>query len=228
LYEQALADLRSILADLPGTPAAVEASLLSAEALELSGKIDDALAAHVEFEKRFPGHVRVPESRFSRARLMALTAARQERARQLFGEIAAEYPGTPLAKRALNGKLKLENLQGRRNELDPVLNAEGPPMMATWRTFAEQFPDDIESAGPLNQLARVYHDNDRWALEAEALEKLSQPQFGPNAFDVWFRLAETYERRLKEPLKARDAYLRVPKESPRFQEAQRRARNLAK
>jgi TolA-binding protein len=226
LYAPALADLRRILSDFPTSPAAVDASFLSAEALEKQGQLDDAMAAYVEFDNRFPGHVRVAESRYNRAALMARLPQRQAQARELFREIAVEHPGTPLAKRALTARMKLEAGLGRRREIDPVLKAEAPPMMGTWRMFVEQFPTDLESVGPLNQLATVYHDNDRWALEAEALEKLSS--LGNNTLDVWFRLGEVYERRLKDPAKARAAYAQVPSSSPRYQDAQRRMKNLAR
>jgi serine/threonine protein kinase/tetratricopeptide (TPR) repeat protein len=226
LYAPALADLRRILSDFPASPSAVDASFLTAEALEKQGQLDDAMAAYVEFDNRFPNHVRVPESRYHRAALMARLPARQAQARELFREIAVEHPATPLAKRALSARMKLEAAQGRRREVDPVLKTEAPPMMGTWRMFAEQFPNDLESVGPLNQLAIVYHDNDRWALEADALERLSR--LANNPFDVWFRLGEVYERRLKDPAKARAAYAQVPASSQRYQDAQRRVKNLSR
>ena len=227
LYDQALADLRKVMVDFPGSPAAVEASFLSADVLEKTGKLEDALAAYVEFEQRFAGHVRVPESRLNRALVMARNPQRQAQARALFGEVATEHPGTPLAKRALVNKLKLEGAVFRKREVDPVLKGEAPSMMATWRTIAEQFPTDPDAIGPLNQLATVYHEEDRWAaLEAEALEKLSR--FPNNPVEVWFRLGEVYERRLKDPAKARAAYAQVPSSSPRYQDAQRKVKNLSR
>jgi hypothetical protein len=39
---------------------------------------------------------------------------------------------------------------------------------------------------------------------------------------VWFRLGELYERRLRNPDKARQAYERVPADSPRYRDAQQR------
>ncbi|HQZ39863.1 MAG TPA: hypothetical protein PLH72_12570 [Vicinamibacterales bacterium] len=47
-------------------------------------------------------------------------------------------------------------------------------------------------------------------------------QFPGNPVEVWFRLGELYERRLRDPAKARDAYAKVPPESPRYREAQQR------
>ena len=39
---------------------------------------------------------------------------------------------------------------------------------------------------------------------------------------LWFRLGDIYERRLKNPEKAREAYAKVPQSSSRYNEAQRR------
>ena len=226
LFEQAITDLRQILLDFPGSPAAIEASFLSAEALEKAGKDDDALATYVEFEKRFAGHIRAPEAKLRRAQSMARIPQRQPQARQLLAEIATEHPGTPLARQALFTKLKLETAPGRRREIDPVMKGEAPAEMATMRMFTEQFPNDPLTRNFLQRLATIYNENDRWQLEAETLEKLSQlPGIPP---DVWFRLGEVYERRLKDPAKARAAYLQVPAGSPRYRDAQGRLKNLSR
>jgi cytochrome c-type biogenesis protein CcmH/NrfG len=63
---------------------------------------------------------------------------------------------------------------------------------------------------------------DRWNEAAAVLREVVARD--PNAGDAWFRLGEIYERRLKDPTRARDAYGKVPKDSPRFEEAQRRLR----
>jgi len=39
---------------------------------------------------------------------------------------------------------------------------------------------------------------------------------------VWFRLGEIYDRRLADPVKAKEAYAKVPQSSSRYAEAQRR------
>lgn len=45
---------------------------------------------------------------------------------------------------------------------------------------------------------------------------------GNNPGEVFFRLGELYERRLRDPVRAKDAYAKVPPNSPRYNEAQRR------
>jgi hypothetical protein len=40
--------------------------------------------------------------------------------------------------------------------------------------------------------------------------------------DLYFRLGEIYERRLKDPVKAKAAYAKVPAGSPRYNDAQKK------
>ena len=47
-------------------------------------------------------------------------------------------------------------------------------------------------------------------------------QYPGNPMEIWFRLGELYDRRLRNPAKAREAYAKVPAESPRYREAQQR------
>jgi hypothetical protein len=77
LLDPALADLRQLQVDFGGTTAAAEASYLSADILEKLGRHEEAMAAHVEFAKRFAGDARVPASRLRLAEL----ATRARRAR---------------------------------------------------------------------------------------------------------------------------------------------------
>ena len=73
----------------------------------------------------------------------------------------------------------------------------------------------------LNQLAAAYEDMDRYQAAADVLERLAA-QFPGNPVEVWFRLGELYDRRLKNTDKAREAYAKVPANSPRYREAQQR------
>ncbi len=49
LLEPALGDFRQIIAEFPGSAAAAEAAFLIAEVFEKQGRMDDAMAAHIEF-----------------------------------------------------------------------------------------------------------------------------------------------------------------------------------
>ena len=72
-----------------------------------------------------------------------------------------------------------------------------------------------------NRLAVKLSGMNRHLEAAQVLEDLAA-HFPGNPMEVWFRLGEIYQRRLNDPVKAKTAYAKVPQESPRFAEAQRR------
>ncbi|MDP2052464.1 MAG: protein kinase [Acidobacteriota bacterium] len=223
LNDQALADLRQIVVDYPGSRAGAEASLLMADLHERAGRTDESMAALVEFESRYAGDRRTADSKLRRA--MMLGRARQPRAqiqsRELLGEVAREFPGTPQAAAALNTKLKVENDRKDLRELDPVMQIEVPAAMVTLRTIIEQFPDAPQSMPARNRLAAMLTGMNRHQEAAQALEELGA-RYPDNPMEVWFRLGEIYDRRLNDPVKAKEAYAKVPQGSSRYAEAQRR------
>jgi hypothetical protein len=73
----------------------------------------------------------------------------------------------------------------------------------------------------LTRLTALYEDANQYAFAAQALIDLGT-RFPNQALDAWYRLGELYERRLKDPARARDAYSRVPPASPRYRDAQRK------
>jgi tetratricopeptide (TPR) repeat protein len=223
LLDPAVADLRQIVLDYPGSPVAVEASFLAADALETAGRPDDAMAVYVEFDRRFAGHARVAESKLRRARLLQQSRAqpRQNEGYALMGEIARDFPRTPEARAALQARRQVESQRRQLRAMDPVLNVEVPALLVTLRTIADQFPGEQATMVALNQLAAGYEDLDQYQAEADALEQLAT-QFPGNPMEVWFRLGEVYERRLRNADKARQAYERVPADSPRYRDAQQR------
>jgi TolA-binding protein len=223
LNDQALADLRQIIVDYPGSRAGAEASLLAADLHDKAGRTDDAMAALVEFESRFAGDRRAADSKLRRSQMLA--RQRQPRAqlqsRELLGEVAREFPGTPQAAAALNTKLKIEGDRKDLREIDPVLKIEVPAAMVTLRLVIEQFPNAPQSMPARNRLAAMLSAMNRHAEAAQVLEELGA-HFPGNPMEVWFRLGEIYERRLNDPAKAREAYAKVPPGSSRYGEAQRR------
>lgn len=223
LNDQALVDLRQVVVDYPGSRAGADASLLMADLHERAGRIDESMAALVEFESRYAGDRRIVDTKLRRA--MMLGRSRQPRAqvqsRELLGEVARDFPGTPQAAAALNTKLKVENDRRDLRELDPVLKVEVPAAMVTLRTMIEQFPDAPQSMPARNRLAAMLTSMDRHQEAAQALEDLGA-HYPNNPMEVWFRLGEMYERRLNDPVKAKEAYAKVPQNSARYAEAQRR------
>ncbi|MFA5908434.1 MAG: protein kinase [Vicinamibacterales bacterium] len=223
LNDQALADLKQIIVDYPGSRAGAEASLLAAELHEKTGRLDDAMAALVEFESRFAGDRRAADSKLRRSQM--LSRQRQPRAqiqsRELLAEVARDFPGTPQANLALQTKLRIETERKDLREIDPVIKIEVPAVMVTLRTVIEQFPDTPQSMAARNRLAAMLGGMNRHQDAAHVLEDLAA-HFPDNPMDVWFRLGEIYERRLNDPVKAKETYAKVPQGSARYAEAQRR------
>jgi TolA-binding protein len=222
LLEPAVADLRQIVLDFPSSAAAAEAAFLSAEILEKLGRLEEAMAAHIEFNKRFAKDSRLPASklRLAQLTLQSRQPARETTARAILGEIASTHPKTPQALAALQMKLKLEQGRGPR-EMDPVLGIEVPRALPTLRTITEQFPTSPMTMIALNRLAELYADMGEFPRAAQAYTELATT-FPANPNDAWFRAAEIYERRLKDLEKAREAYAKVPEGSARYRDAQRR------
>jgi tetratricopeptide (TPR) repeat protein len=107
--------------------------------------------------------------------------------------------------------------------MDPIYGVQVPAVLPTLRTLTEQFPTAPASMIAFNRLAGYYHDLDLYEREARALNDLGT-NFPNNPYDVWYRLGELYERRLKDPVRAREAYGKVPQSSPRYRDAQRKLR----
>ena len=222
LNEQALNDLKQIINDFPGSRPAAEAAFLAAEIHEKSGRLDDAMAAYVEFESRFGGDRRIADAKLRRSSILARN--RQPKAQamsmQLLNDVVRDFPGTPQSQIALQTKMKLETERRDLRALDPVLKVEVPAIVITLRQMIEQFPDSPQAMAARNRLAMTFSQMNRHAEAAAMLEEMGAR--GDNPMDVWFRLGEIYERRLNNPEKAQEAYAKVPQGSPRYNDAQRK------
>jgi tetratricopeptide (TPR) repeat protein len=229
LNDQALADLKQIILEYPNTAPAAEAAFLSADVHEKDGRMDDAMAAFVEFESRFGRDRRAVESKLRRAQILSRrpTPAAQLQARELWNEVARDHAGSAHAQLALQLKLRMETERKNLRELDPVLKVEVPAVVVTLRQIIEQFPDSPQAMAARNRIALMMEDMDQWAEAARVLEDLGARSAG-NPAEVWFRLGEIYERRLKDLERAKAAYARVPAASPRYNEAQRRLKQRSR
>lgn len=223
LNEQALTDLRQIIIDFPGSRAAAEAAFMAGEIHEKTGRIDDAMAAYVEFESRFGNDRRAADAKLRRAALLARQRQPKSQAlsMQLMNEVVRDYPGSPQALVALQTKMRIEADRDNLRAVDPLTKQEGPALIATLRTGIEQFPDAPQALGWRNRLAVALNDADRFKEAADVLEELGARS--PAALnDVYFRLGELYERRLNDPDRAKAAYAKVPAGSARYNDAQRK------
>jgi serine/threonine protein kinase/TolA-binding protein len=221
LFEPALGDLAQIRQDFPASAAAADASFLSAEILEKLGRIEEAMAMHVEFNARFATDPRIAAStlRLAELTLKSRQADKEATARGLLEDIAESHPRTPEAFAALRLKLSLE--QGRGREPDPVLGIEVPRALPTLRQLTAQFPSAPQVMAEWSRLAAMYADLDQHEHAATAYASLGT-YFPNNPYDAWFRAGEIYERRLKNAVKAREAYANVPATSARYKDAQRK------
>jgi TolA-binding protein len=223
LDEQALNDLKQIIIDFPGSGPAAEAAFMAAEIHEKSGRLDDAMAAYVEFESRFGNDRRTADAKLRRSAILG--RQRQPKAQalslQLLNDVVRDYPGTPQAQVALQTKVRIEGDRKDLRAIDPVTKQDGPAIIATLRTIIVQFPDAPQALAARNRLAMTLTQNNRYAEAAEVLEELAD-KGGDKVVDVWWRLGELYERRLNNPQKAMESYAKVPSGSPRYNDAQKK------
>lgn len=222
LNEQPLNDLRQIIIDFPGPGPAAEAAFMAAEIHEKSGRPEDAMAAYMEFESRFSGDRRIADAKLRRSTILGRQrqAKAQAMTLQLLVEVARDFPGTPQAQIALQNTLKIEGDRRDLRGVDPVTKLDVPAFVVTLRQVIQQFPDAPQALAARNRLAIAFSEMNRPAEAAAVLEDLAMR--GDNPMDVWFRLGELYQRRLKNPAKANEAYAKVPSSSPRYNDAQRK------
>jgi outer membrane protein assembly factor BamD (BamD/ComL family) len=197
---------------------------MAAEIHEKTGRPDDAMAAYVEFESRFGNDRRAADAKIRRATILGRQRQPKSQALslQLLNDVVRDYPGSPQAQVALQTKLRIENDRKDLRAIDPVTRQEGPAVIATLRTIIEQFPDAPQALAARNRLAQLLSQADRHQEAAAVLEDLAAKSGDANPMDVWWRLGEIYERRLNDPVKAKEAYAKVPPGSPRYNDAQRK------
>ncbi|MCL4849323.1 MAG: protein kinase [Acidobacteria bacterium] len=226
LYDQALGDLRDVISRYPGNPALGEAYFLVGDVLDKQNQPQEATAAFVDFVERFGAHPRVSEARYRMARLlMTMDRGRRELdARAVLGEVATADPGGAWTVRALEAKAAIEERRKLR-EQDALLGVEVPAALVTYRELAHRAAGTPNALVAYRKLADLYEELRRYDLAASALTALAT-QSTSGADEIWFRLGELYDRRLKDPANARDAYLQVPNSSRRYRDAQQRAERL--
>jgi TolA-binding protein len=222
LYDQALADLRTITATHRASAATPAAYLLMGQIHEQQSRPDDAMAAYVELRSRHPRTDAAAQGTFRLAQLTVRTKRpdRVKSARDLFGAVSIEHPSSVWAPRALAAKAALEARE-KIKEHDDVLGANVSAAVATNRMLAERYPTAAQTELALWQLGEAYDDRKRYDLAAAAFEALAT-RFPLTRYDAWWRAAEVYDKRLKNKDAARGAYSRVPSRSPNYSDAQRR------
>jgi tetratricopeptide (TPR) repeat protein len=104
---------------------------------------------------------------------------------------------------------------------DDVLGGAVPTAAVTYRTVVERYGSSDAAPQALKNLARIYTDTKRFELAAATFETLAARD-AEDRYDAWFAAGEIYDKRLKDPVRARANYARVPPSSPHYDDARKR------
>jgi len=104
---------------------------------------------------------------------------------------------------------------------DETAGGSVPVAAVTYRRICERYAASDSAPTAMQRLAAIYVDSKRFDSAAAVLEQLAARDTD-GRFDAWFAVAEIYDRRLKDPQRARAAYTRVPPSSPHYADAQKR------
>ncbi len=205
---------------------ALDAYMLLGQAYESSNRTDDAISTYAAVVEKFKTSPRAPEALFLQAQrvLRSRLTTREPLARQLYAQVADEYPTSEWAPRALLGRAEIEE-RLRERVVDKTLNTAVPFAFVTYRTLAERYPAYSEDA--LWKMSDVYEDLKNYPLQAQALTDLVT-RFPQTKYDAAWKLGEVRERRLKNPGGAIEAYSKVPASSSKYRDAQRKVTDLGK
>ena len=221
LGDQAVTNLQDLVVKHAHTPEALEAYFLMASIYESRNQQKDAMATYLDIADRYSGDARAPEALFKLATLIRRSNQidKNLQARQVLAKITRDYRASWWAPRALHATAELEQQQ-RLTEPDSVLHTVVPSALITYRRLTTEYPQSPLVEDALVKLSGLYAELGRFDLAAETLCEVGST-FPQTTADAWFRAAELYRRRLHDPARARDAYLKVPKTSSHFDAAQR-------
>jgi serine/threonine protein kinase/tetratricopeptide (TPR) repeat protein len=221
LYDQAIETLRRS-ADSSQGRQAIDSLFLTASIHETRGDIDNAMSTYVEIATRFAGDPRAPEAqvKLAQAVLKSKRAEKERDALRTLNSLVDKYPDSVWAPRALLIRAELETKAGAF-ERDDERGGSLPAAAVTYRRITQRYPASECVPTAMQRLASLYVETKRFASAAAVLEQLGARD-REGRYGAWFAAAEIYEKRLKDPEKARAAYGRVPPSSPHYAEAQKK------
>jgi serine/threonine protein kinase/outer membrane protein assembly factor BamD (BamD/ComL family) len=221
LYDQAIETLRRSAESSQGRQA-IASLFLTASIHETRGDIADAMSTYVEIATRFPDDPRAPEAqvKLAQAVLKSRRPDKERDALRTLNTVVDKYPGSAWAPRALLIRAELEAKAGAF-ERDNEQGGSLPAAAVTYRRITQRYRASECVPTALQRLAALYVDAKRFASAAAVLEQLGARD-SDGRYGAWFAAAEIYQKRLKDPEKARAAYARVPPSSPRYAEAQKK------
>jgi serine/threonine protein kinase/TolA-binding protein len=221
LHDQALATLRTLVTNHSDTEEALEAYFLMGSIHENTKRFTDAMGTYLEIADRYQGHARAPEALFRLAEvtLRSDRPGKELQARDSLARLITQHKQSSWAPRALLAKGEIEQRQ-RLHELDSILGSSVPSALVSYRQLTKTYPRSPAAKEGLSRLAEIYDDLRRYDLAAETLGELAV-KYPQSSDEAWFRAGELYRRRLKDPTKARQAYLQVRSTSRHYADAQR-------
>lgn len=225
-YAAALDELKAFVANHPDSALASRAYFSMAEIHDKQNHSGEALTAYREALQRYPGDAAAPHAKYRLAELTQQAQPDQPQAAAgLFAGVASDYPDSPYAAKALAKEANIE-LETKVRQLEPGMGNIYKALL-TYRTLTQRHPDDPVSEEAYSKLADLYSDLHRYEQAAECYWNQGT-HFPKNAYDAWWNAGETYEKKVKDKEKARQAYLRVPSTSRHYDDAQKRAAKLEK
>jgi serine/threonine protein kinase/outer membrane protein assembly factor BamD (BamD/ComL family) len=221
LYDQAIETLRRS-ADSSQGRQAIDSLFLTASIHETRGDIANAMSTYVEIATRFPGDPRAPEAqvKLAQAVLKSKRAEKERDALRTLNSLVDKYPDSVWAPRALLIRAELETKAGAFAR-DEEGGGSLPAAAVTYRRITQRYPASECVPTAMQRLASLYVETKRFASAAAVLEQLGARD-REGKYGAWFAAAEIYEKRLKDPEKARAAYGRVPPSSSHYAEAQKK------
>ena len=222
LYDQAYADLESLVSQHASRDSAADAYLLMGTIRERQNRPEDAMAAYVELRTKHASSAAAAEGTFLNAQLL-LKSKRSDRDRaaiELFTAVESTHPESPFAPRALSRRAAIEDrLRMRVN--DPQLSASVPLALVTYRSLVERYPSAPVAEAAFDALSRLYADIRQYERAAASLQELAT-RFPSNRVDAAWRAGALFEDRVKDAARAKASYALVPSQSPRYRDAQRK------
>ena len=221
LYDQALADARSVTAVGSGSNAAA-AYLLMGRIYERQDRADDAMAAYVELRSKHGTTPAAADGTYFLAELL-LRSKRDNRERMalaLLGELTSSQPTAPVVPRALARQAALEERLKIRT-VDATLRTTVPAALVSYRRLAENHPQAPEAELAFDRLAEMYEEMRQYDRAAKTLDDMAV-RFPRNARDAAWRAGEIYEKRLSDLSAARVSYGRVRPDSSHYRDAQKK------
>ena len=221
-FDQALARLQAALGQRPASPSAPEANLLIAHVYERQRRLDAATAAYTEVKNSYPRNPVAAEALVRLADLVQQTKQpdRVQKAIGYLTQAVTTFPDTAMAPQALAMRAGIEDKENLK-VTDPALGRPVPAALVSYRQLVEQYPSAGVSELACWKLASYYDDLKRYDLAVQALETLGT-RFPATRYDAWWEAGETYEKRLKDKDRARNAYQRVPASSRHYRDAQKK------